>query len=1070
MPPAPGPREEEARLTGARADFAGSLPRRLETLRAALAAAEQLPADPDRVKGLLRRVHAVGSAARVLGFASVAEALAEAERSVRRATAAGKPAPFEEVSRAFDVLPSLVLGAPVAARGPESRARAATPAWPTSVLLLGSTALAAAITEPDGGPSVECERLEDAARLLELAHIVGPDVVVVDGDHAGAREAVAKLTGDDLLEPTPVIVVGSFEQPESAALFVELGVARVLPKPCSPDTLRRTIDELRERASQPRTAREPLGELSMNALAERIAGEFKRGLVDALEAGVPNAHVALGDGHDVLAAVWGAVARVRELVTLRSSGSLRFQPTGPEGGVPFAPWAGGERRAGERGPGRSRDAAGVSLQGRRIIVADDDPAVVWFMAGLLRAVGVEVLEAHDGRRALELAFEHWPDAIVSDVLMPKLDGYSLCHEVKRDVAVRDVPVILLSWKEDLLQRVRELGAAADGYLRKEAAASAVVERVREILRTRARVEERMAAGGEVRGRLDGLTPRLVLELACRGERDVRVSVRDAAFLFEVQIRKGRLVSLSRSAADGSFVRGNAVIPSLLGASAGRFSVEADASNCRSELSGTLFDVLKDPVAKARQALRDVSADALLRLEQVELDRPLLETYLGCTPEPAAFVTRRLLEGQSPRDLVLSGAVSARLLEVVLSDIARRGGVLGVSTVAAAQTSTAPPPEPLLSLEPSAAALTPSALPRAATTLDADDVGWFGMHDSEPPAISLQNTAETPAVRSASAPSVSAAPRTAPSPVLVPEEALRVEGVVETLALNAEPTPNTDAEPMLRFGGDTSTLDGVGEVATETRDHAPPAAPDSDPQELGEAALGLLGEAVAEADGKMDSLPPASPQKLAPAPTPAPASLEPTPSPDVIRGLLTEPDATRRVTEPPQRARSAPSVAQVAPIEPKKASSTPLVLRSIGAAALAFALTTWVVLPMFPGKDEQGAVRETALEVAAPAPSAVAAPPAALTLSELEPPRGMELAPDQGIIEIETNGPDPIYVDGAFVGLGPMRRISAPAGAHRVEVRGDRASGPLELSLGAGRRARVVASVSPVGPASAGPAR
>ncbi len=45
--------------------------------------------------------------------------------------------------------------------------------------------------------------------------------------------------------------------------------------------------------------------------------------------------------------------------------------------------------------------------------------------------------------------------------MPKLDGFSLCHEIKRDVAVRDVPVILLSWKEDLLQRVRELGASAD---------------------------------------------------------------------------------------------------------------------------------------------------------------------------------------------------------------------------------------------------------------------------------------------------------------------------------------------------------------------------------------------------------------------------------------------------------------------------------------------------------------------------------------------------------------------------------------------------------------------------------
>ena len=121
-----------------------------------------------------------------------------------------------------------------------------------------------------------------------------------------------------------------------------------------------------------------------------------------------------------------------------------------------------------------------------MVVADDDPAVVWFLSGILKTVGAEVFEAHDGERAFELTVSIWPDLVVSDILMPKLDGFSLCHEIKRDVAVRDVPVVLLSWKEDLLQRVRELGGNADGYLRKEAAASTVVERLREVLRPRAR--------------------------------------------------------------------------------------------------------------------------------------------------------------------------------------------------------------------------------------------------------------------------------------------------------------------------------------------------------------------------------------------------------------------------------------------------------------------------------------------------------------------------------------------------------------------------------------------------------
>lgn len=1061
MPAAPGPREDEARLTGARAEFAGSLPRRLETLRGALLAAEQVPGDADRVKGLLRRVHAVGAAARVLGFASVAEALAEAERSVRQAAAAGKPAPFEEVSRAFDVLPSLVLGAPVSQRGPESLARAAAPSWPTSVLVLGSPALAGALKEADG-PSFECERFDDAPRLAELVHIVGPDVIVVDGDLTGAREAVAKLFADELVERAPIVIVGSFEQPESAAQFVELGVARVLPKPCSPDTLRRTVAELRERSSQPK-AREPLGEITVQALSERIAAEFKRGLVDALETSVPNARVALGEGHEVLAAVWGAVARVRELVTLRSGGGLRFEQTGPEGGVPFAPWGGGERRAGARGPDHARDAEGVSLHGRRIVVADDDPAVVWFMAEILRSVGVEVLEAHDGQRALEYVFSHWPDAVVSDVLMPKLDGFSLCHEIKRDVAVRDVPVILLSWKEDLLQRVRELGADADGYLRKEATASAVVERVREILRARARVEERIQAGGEVRGRLDGLTPRLVLDLACRGGRNARVSVRDAAFLFEAQVRGGCLVSLTRSAPDGSFLRGAGVLGNLLGAGAGRFSVEPDEAPCRNEFSGNLFDILEKPITEARAALAAVSAGALLRLERVELDRPLVEAYLACTPEPTAGVVRRLLEGQSPGDLIVSGTVAASLLEVVLSDIARRGGIL--SFVAAPAPRSVAPPEPVRPRTPSLTS--PGAVPTAATAVDSSDAGWFE-HDA------LTDTAGA--------------------------DALRVPGDAPAMPLNPELTPAVESEPMLSFGIDRQTLEGMGGSPPVAARADAPVSPDPTPSgpepELGAHVIGLIGEAPADYGSepspepglgktpvisaeapfpttmRVGSEPPVAAEAQASEPLPA-AAPSPTPAP--------HPSQTMRSSEPPKALTT--SSEPPAAIDPKQLPTQPpsrarvetkpaakpgdtgsvgkLLFRSAVAGAIAFGATTWLLLPLIGGDKDSDRSPPAEHNAAEPPPTAAPAPPApaSLSIEVLDPPPGIQPADGQGIIEVEVSGADPIYVDEAFVGLGPLRRISATAGVHRVEVRGTGASRRAEVALSAGKRARITAAAS-----------
>jgi HPt (histidine-containing phosphotransfer) domain-containing protein len=97
------------RLSGARADFVSSLPRRLSGLRAALEALDQYPNNPQRRDGLLRRLHAMAAAARVLGFASVAEALASAELAIRRHEPGPvAPADLKTVSRTLDAVPSLV--------------------------------------------------------------------------------------------------------------------------------------------------------------------------------------------------------------------------------------------------------------------------------------------------------------------------------------------------------------------------------------------------------------------------------------------------------------------------------------------------------------------------------------------------------------------------------------------------------------------------------------------------------------------------------------------------------------------------------------------------------------------------------------------------------------------------------------------------------------------------------------------------------------------------------------------------------------------------------------------------
>ena len=355
--PVPAREEETARLSGARGDFVGSLGRRVEALRLALRAVEQSPNDGALRNGLLRRVHALSSAARVLGFASVAEALTETEKKLRRSE-------FADVARALDLLPSLVLGVPMSLRPPAEAGVDRVPStWPLSVLIFGAQSLADAIKAIQG-THVECERTEDLTRAREQARLFGPDLAVIDADRAGARDLVETFAKDPLVEPVPLVVIGDFANPAAASAFIALGAARVLSKPVSPESLQRTVVELRAQAAEPRTGRDPLGELSVEALADRISAEVRRGLLEAVEPSARGTSVGFGDGADVMAAVWGAVARVRELVTLRSSGAVRFDSSGPEGAVPMAAWGNEERRAGDRGSvatdyphGRRRDAA-----------------------------------------------------------------------------------------------------------------------------------------------------------------------------------------------------------------------------------------------------------------------------------------------------------------------------------------------------------------------------------------------------------------------------------------------------------------------------------------------------------------------------------------------------------------------------------------------------------------------------------------------------------------------------------------------------------------------------------------
>jgi DNA-binding response OmpR family regulator len=134
----------------------------------------------------------------------------------------------------------------------------------------------------------------------------------------------------------------------------------------------------------------------------------------------------------------------------------------------------------------------------RILVVEDERPMRTVLRDCLERQGYRVLVAEDGAVALEVAAREQPDLIVLDIMMPRLDGLAVCAELRR--LARAVPVLMLTAKGTVEDRVRGLDVGADDYLVKPFSRDELLARVRALLRraTRNRPALEVAAFGDVR--------------------------------------------------------------------------------------------------------------------------------------------------------------------------------------------------------------------------------------------------------------------------------------------------------------------------------------------------------------------------------------------------------------------------------------------------------------------------------------------------------------------------------------------------------------------------------------------
>lgn len=121
------------------------------------------------------------------------------------------------------------------------------------------------------------------------------------------------------------------------------------------------------------------------------------------------------------------------------------------------------------------------MEKKRLLIVDDEADLAEMIKFRMENNGYEVLLAHDGQAALEMARKENPDLIILDLMLPKMDGYKVCGLLKKDSRYSRIPIIIFSAKgqEDDMKLGRELGA--DAYITKPFEPQVLLGKINELI-------------------------------------------------------------------------------------------------------------------------------------------------------------------------------------------------------------------------------------------------------------------------------------------------------------------------------------------------------------------------------------------------------------------------------------------------------------------------------------------------------------------------------------------------------------------------------------------------------------
>lgn len=170
----------------------------------------------------------------------------------------------------------------------------------------------------------------------------------------------------------------------------------------------------------------------------------------------------------------------------------------------------------------------------KILIADDEELMRQLVADFLKPEGYEVIQAEDGKKALELYFDKHPDLVLLDVMMPGYDGWTVCREIRRESSV---PIIMITAKGEEIDQLFAYDLGVDEYITKPFSPKILVAKIKAVLRRGQQENDGQSTIGAEGVSIDREAHQVVLDGQC-----LKLSPTEYELLNYLMINAGKALS------------------------------------------------------------------------------------------------------------------------------------------------------------------------------------------------------------------------------------------------------------------------------------------------------------------------------------------------------------------------------------------------------------------------------------------------------------------------------------------------------------------------------------------------